>query len=409
MENPEGTLSLPVPSLEYEEHTWIAESDGMASRAARAAGSGPYRSALVPRIAGLSIQLDGALSADTEEAVAALTAFDRYAASRLGAQSPTLGPMSSVLLRTESTSSSQIENLTVGARQLALAEIEQASSENARVVAANVRAMEAALRLSDELDVDAVLTMHSELVSGQRGWEQHAGRLRGQLVWVGRSAISPRGASFVAPQAGLVPAALADLTAFMRRDDLPVLVQTAIAHAHFETIHPFVDGNGRTGRALVHALLRAKNVLTRTTAPVSAGLLRRTEAYFDALTSYRAGEAAPIVLEFAGAARFAASTGEQLVDSLAAELEDARRRMAGLRPQAAAWRVLPHLVAHPVVNSALVARLLGSSGTTAQRAIAQLTDAGVLSERSGLKRNRVWQHDGVLRILDAYAAALTRH
>ncbi|WP_102159675.1 Fic family protein [Zhihengliuella halotolerans] len=408
MGNPGGTLSLPVTPLGHEDHTWIAESDGMSSRAALAAGSGPYRSAVVPPISQLSVHLDGSMSADSEEAVAALASFDRYASSRLGSQSTTLGPMSAVLLRTESTSSSQIENLTVGARQLALAELDQSTSDNARVVVANVRAMEAALRLADALDLDAILTMHAELMAGQRGWEVHAGRLREQLVWVGRSAVSPRGASFIAPQPELVPAALADLTEFMRRDDLPVLVQTAIAHAQFETIHPFVDGNGRTGRALVHALLRAKNILTQTTAPVSAGLLRRTESYFEALTAYRSGDAAPIVAEFAGAARFAARTGEDLVDSLEDQLDAARRSMSSLRPQAAAWRVLPHLVAHPVINAHLVSRLLGTSGTTAQRALAQLTEAGVLSERSGLKRNRVWQHGGILGILDAYAAALTQ-
>ncbi|GHD05762.1 Fic family protein [Zhihengliuella salsuginis] len=408
METPEGTLSLPVPPLGYENHTWIAESDGMTSRAALAAGSGPYRSAVVPPISKLSVQLNGTMSADSEEAIAALASFDHYATSKLGAQSTTLGPMSAVLLRTESTSSSQIENLTVGARQLALAELDQSTSDNARVVVANVRAMEAALRLADQLDLDAILTMHAELMSGQRGWEEHAGHLRQQLVWVGRSAVSPRGASFVAPQPGLVAAALADLTDFMHRDDLPVLVQTAIAHAQFETIHPFVDGNGRTGRALVHALLRAKSVLTQTTAPVSAGLLRRTDSYFEALTAYRSGNAAPIVAEFAGAARFAARTGEDLVDSLADQLDAARQRMSSLRRQAAAWKVLPHLVTHPVINAHLVARLLDTSGTTAQRALAQLAETGVLSERSGFKRNRVWQHDGILRVLDDYASTLTR-
>lgn len=178
MGNLGGTLSLPVPPLGYEDHTWIAESDGMSSRAALAAGSGPYRSAVVPPISQLSVHLDGSLSADSEEAVAALASFDRYASARLGSQSTTLGPMSAVLLRTESTSSSQIENLTVDARQLALAELDQSTSDNARVVVANVRAMEAALRLAGALDLDAILTMHAELMAGQRGWEEHAGRLR---------------------------------------------------------------------------------------------------------------------------------------------------------------------------------------------------------------------------------------
>ncbi len=108
--------------------------------------------------------------------------------------------MSSILLRTELSSSSQIENLTVGAKELALAEIGQAKSADAQVVTANVRTMEAALALSGQLDEDSILAMHHELLSGQPGWEQHAGRYRDQLVWVGSSAITPRGAAHVAPQ-----------------------------------------------------------------------------------------------------------------------------------------------------------------------------------------------------------------
>ncbi|MFD6135991.1 Fic family protein [Isoptericola sp. NPDC060257] len=179
--------------------------------------------------------ITAALSANPEEATAALSRFDGYAAKVLGTTSPTLGPMSSILLRTESASSSQIEDLTVGPRQLALAEIEQSTSTDARTVVANARAMEAALALADRLDTDAILEMHRALLSGQHGWEDHAGRWRDQLVWIGTSANCPRGASHVAPQAPLVPAAMEDLVEFVRRDDVPVLLQAAVAHVQFET------------------------------------------------------------------------------------------------------------------------------------------------------------------------------
>lgn len=399
---------LPFPSLGYEDHTWVAEVDGMSSRAKIAAASGSYRSAVVPAVAGYDPHLPADLAADAEEATSALSRFDTYAAAVLGGDSPALGPMSSILLRTESTSSSQIENLTVGARQLALAEIDQSTSGNARVVVANVRAMEAALRLADRLDEAAVLTMQAELMRTQPGWAEHAGRYRRRLVWIGTSTVTPRGASHVAPQPEHVPTAMADLVRFMSRDDLPVLVQAAIAHAQFETIHPFADGNGRTGRAIVHALLRAKGILASTTAPVSAGLLKDTGRYFDALTTYRQGDARPIVEAFADASRFAASSGKQLVDDLTAQVDDARARLTGLRPQAAAWRVVPHLVAHPVVNAHLLTTTLGLNAVAAQRALAQLTEAGVLEERTGKQRNRVWQHPGIIDVLDVYAQQLRR-
>lgn len=399
---------LPVPPLTFEEHYWVAQNDGMRSRAEMSAASGPYESSLTSPIAALELDLPADLAADAEEAASALARFSLYAHATLGNHSSALGPMSSILLRTESASSSQIENLTVGARNLALAELDESTSTNARLVVANVRAMEAALELADRLDSAAILAMHAQLLANQPGWEDHAGRYREQLVWVGSSAVTPRGAQHVAPQPEHVPAAIDDVVRFMGRDDLPVLVQAAIAHAQFETIHPFVDGNGRTGRALVHVLVRAKGIVTETTAPISAGLLKNTQGYFEALSTYRVGDARPIVERFAEASRFAASSGASLVDSLAAQIAIARARLTGLRSDAAGWRVLPHLVAHPVINAAFLQRHLGFTGVTAQRALAQLTDAGVLVERTGKLRGRVWQHSGVLEILDAYAQALYR-
>ncbi|GAA1451037.1 Fic family protein [Nesterenkonia lacusekhoensis] len=192
--------------------------------------------------------------------------------------------MSAILLRTESASSSQIENLTAGARQLALAELEESRSNSARVVIGNVHAMEAALHLADRLDEDALLTMQRILVQEQPQSENYAGRYRNSLVWVGISGVSPIGASHISPQAEHIAPAMDDLIRFIRRADMPVLLQAALAHAQFETIHPFEDGNGRTGRALVHAMLKGKGLVTSTTAPplcrpaeADAELLRRAD------------------------------------------------------------------------------------------------------------------------------------
>jgi len=375
-----------------------------------AAASGSYERTIPPAIADLRLSIPADLATDIEEAAAALASFDRYAASALGPDSPTLGPMSTILLRTESASSSQIENLTVSARQLAMAQIEESTSDNARVVAANVSAMEAALRLADHLDAAAILEMHRVLLIAQRDVAQHAGHFRDQLVWVGTSAVSPRGAAHVAPHHERVPGAIEDLVAFMGRNDLPVLVQAAIAHAQFETIHPFVDGNGRTGRAIVHALLRSKGLVVSTTAPVSAGLLTDTRAYTDALQAYRRGDAAPIVEQFARASLFAASSGTRLVDDLAAQLDEARAALKEmrLRSDAGAWKVLPALIAQPVVNVRFVQDRLGMNQVGAHRALDQLVSAGVLVERTGLRRNRLWQHAGIVAVLDTYAEGLRR-
>jgi Fic family protein len=399
---------LSIPAVGHEDNQWAVDPEGPYNRAERTRGSGPYRSTVPSPIAHYRPEIPMDLASDLDDATHALVTFDSHSASTLGPESPALGPMSAVLLRTESSTSSQIENLTAGARQLALAELDESKSVNAKMIIANVRALEAALRLADQLDESSILTMHRELLIRQPGWEDHAGVYRNQLVWVGGERSSPRGAEHIAPQSSLIKGAMRDLLKFIDRDDLPVLAQAAIAHAQFETIHPFTDGNGRTGRALVQAMLRGKGLIAHTAAPISAGLLRNTRVYFAALTAYRAGDAAPIVREFSSASRYAAFTGKMLVDSLAAEQGSARQRLGTLRKQAGAWAVLPHLIAQPVVNTSYLQEKLGMNAMSAGRALAQLTESGILTEATGLRRNRVWQQSEILSILDEYAARIGR-
>ena len=396
-----------VPAITYEEHQWVAEPDGMSGRARRARASGSYQSCVPSRIKDYSPDLPSDVAADVEEAAAALAQLDTFVSSAMD-DADVETPMGAILLRTESASSSQIEQLTVGARQLGLAEISQSTSENAKTVMGNVRAMESALAIAGDIDESTILAIHRRLLSNQAGWEQHAGQYRQQLVWVGRSGLGPVNASFVAPEPELVPGAMADVVCFMNRLDLPVIVQIAVAHAQFETIHPFVDGNGRTGRALIHAMLRRSGLVTHIAVPLSAGLLVDTERYFDSLNSYRKGDTLPIVQQFTDASRFAARSGTKLIQDLRNQVDKDRALLAGLRPQAIAWRVLPWLSAHPVLNARTLIDELGLSEISAQRTLSQLTSAGVLVERTGLRRNRVWQHEAILSILDEYAAGLRR-
>lgn len=399
---------IPIRAIGRDERRWTPIDTGYHSKAELERQTGDYASAVTPEIADWRPVLSGEAAADLDDASHALRIFDGRAVYALGANDPAIGPMSAILLRTESASSSQIENLTASARQLALAEIDESEKRNALTVVGNVRAMEAAVALSDRIDVRSILEMHRELLRHQAGMEEHAGQLRNELVWIGRGEAGPIGAEFVAPQPERLQGALADLVAFSRRNDVPPLMQIAVAHAQFETIHPFVDGNGRTGRALAQAMVRNKGLVSHATVPISAGLLRDTEGYFDALAAFREGDAGPIVHSFAQASRFAAVSGWKLVDALAEELRESQEKLAGLRRNALAWSVLPRLVGQPIINARYLKRELGMSDAAAQRAADALVERGVLVERTGLRRNRIWQHPGMLAALDEYAAAIHR-
>ncbi|MCG5432606.1 Fic family protein [Mycobacterium sp. MYCO198283] len=344
-------------------------------------------------IADLVLELPSFVLADAESASREIARFD----AELGGE---IAPFASVLLRSESAASSQIENLTASARAIGEAELPGGKSKrNAAMVVANTAAMQAAVTLSDTLNADSIRTMHRALMIND---PRHTpGEFRTEPVWIG-SGSTPIGATFVGPRHELIPGAIGDLIAFAYRADVPALPQIAVSHAQFETIHPFTDGNGRTGRALVQAMLRNKGLTRQVTVPVSAGLLADTGAYFAALTSYRDGDAAPIVESFSRATILAIANGRQLV----VELREIRENWNGVisaRSDSAVWKVADLLTRRPVLNAVLLAQELGIESTNAHRYLNPLTKAGILIETTNGPRNRVWRSPEVLAALDAFA------
>jgi Fic family protein len=387
------------PHLGWEERDWVPRiPPELVSATVRERHNGPYQAAVVPPIADLPLRLPSAVMAQAAEASAEIARFD----AELGAE---VAPFATVLLRSESASSSRIENLTSGAKSIALAELGSRDKRNATEIVGNVAAMRAALDLADRLDAAAILAMHEALMGEHEA--DIAGRWRCEQVWIGGDSFGPHGAEFVPPHHEHVPSLIADLLSYTRRVDLPLLAQAAIAHAQFETIHPFPDGNGRTGRALLHAMLRGRDLTRNVTVPVSAGLLADTGAYFDALTAYREGQPAIIVSKLAEASFAATRNGRELV----ADLRAVRAGWDGAikaRRNAAAWRLADLLLRQPVVDAAAIATDLGIAPQNAQRAIAPLAEAGILEEFTGFQRNRMWQSREVLSALDAFARRASR-
>jgi Fic family protein len=314
-------------------------------------------------------------------------------------------PFAAILLRSESASSSQIENLTSGAKQIALAELGEDAKRNAAQIVGNVHAMQAAIALSERLDAASILEMHRTLM-GTAG-PDIAGTWRTQRVWIGGGGYSPHRAVFVPPHADRVRAAIDDLVAFGARDDIPALQHAAIAHAQFETIHPFSDGTGRTGRALIHALLRKRALTGSVTVPVSAGLLVDTRGYFDALTAYRHGDPAPIVEAVAQASFDAVANGRQLVGDLRGVQEGWVSRLKA-RSDSTVWPLMGLVLRQPVINTAVVQDELGVSHTNAMKAVGRLVEIGALAEVGGRRRSILWQSSEVLSALDAFAARAGR-
>ncbi len=389
------------PAVDHEELEWRSSDTSFipASRRVRSASSGPYRAAVLPPIASVAqVPLPHEIATEAVDAAAEIARFD----AELGGE---IAPFAAILLRTEAAASSKIEHLTASVRSIALAEIGDRSRRNASSIVANTHAMTAAVELADHLDEASILAMHRALMEEEH--PEWAGRWRTEQVWIGGSDYSPHLAVFVPPHHGRVSGAICDLVAFMSRNDIPPLVQATVAHAQFESIHPFPDGNGRVGRALVHAMLRSKGLTRNITVPVSAGLLTDTDAYFAALDAYHEGDPAPIVLSFSEAAFAAIDNGRKLVR----DLHDVRRRWdevivarRGSTPRALAEL----LVRQPVVDSPFIQRELKVSAQNVNLAIRRLVGAGVLNEIGSAERNRKWEARDVLVALDAFAARAGR-
>jgi Fic family protein len=311
-------------------------------------------------------------------------------------------PFSSILLRSESAASSRIEQLTATAQAIALAELGDGTRKNATMIVSNTRAMEAAIALADQLDTISIIEMQATLLGDQH--PEWVGTWRDTQVWIGGRRYGPHGSMFTPPHHDRVPAAMSDLVAFAGRDDIQSLVHAALVHAQFETIHPFPDGNGRTGRAVVHALLRRRGITRNVTVPISAGLLVDVNAYFDSLGEYRQGHIEPIIEQMTDAAFTAIGNATAMLADLDAVAAEWRDRIIA-RSDSAVWRLADLLMRQPAVNSNVVGEALQVSRPAALNAIGKLEDVGVLVKARGQERNRAWVAVDVVADLDRFADA----
>jgi len=381
------------PGIEHTTHEWhpTTEYGVRATRATERPQT--YEAAVPPMIAALTPHLSAEAIAEAEEAVQELSRFD----AEMGAQVAGFAP---VLLRSESASSSQIEHLTASARAIFSAELGAKAGRNAEQIAANTRSLQAALDLSTQVTPKTIAGMHEVLMAGQL--RHTPGTFRTEPVWIGTRSDSPIGAEYVAPHHDMVPALIDDLTRFANRLDVPALTSVAIAHAQFETIHPYTDGNGRTGRALAQSMLRFRGVTRNVAVPVSAGLLADVEGYHRALNAYRAGDIEPIVRAFSNASFRAVGNSRQLVGDIAT-IRESWNGMLKARRDSNAWKLLDVLTRRPVLDSATAAAELGIAQPNVYPPMRALVDAGIVKSKAEHQLGPFWRSDEILHAIDEFA------
>jgi Fic family protein len=317
-----------------------------------------------------------------------------------------LEAIATTLLRSEALGSSFIEGLRASNKRLALAAYEPVSADpTARAVLGNVRAMERAIEIGTarrRFRLDDVLDIHRTLLEGTTE-ARFAGIVRTDQNWIGGRGTSPRDATFVPPPPDRVPGLFDDLVAFVNLDDLPAISQAAIAHAQFETIHPFGDGNGRAGRCLIHVILRRRGVAPRLVPPISVVLATNAKCYIAGLTDFRAGRADDWIGSFADTVATATRSTNQLRTRIDELLDELVQRAGAPRTDSVARKIIRGLPQQPVVNADVAASAYEVTPTAARAALNRLQDTGVLvPTRVGRRRDREWISDELFHLLDAF-------
>jgi cell filamentation protein, protein adenylyltransferase len=241
---------------------------------------------------------------------------------------------------------------------------------------------------------------HKRLMKGMRGSNKQPGAVRKSQNWIGGT--RPGTARFVPPPPEDVPDALTALERWIHSDDpLPPLIKVGLAHVQFETIHPFLDGNGRIGRLLIALLLEHWGILKSPLLYLSLAFKRHQREYYDRLSAVRTdGDWEGWTDFYLTCVREAAADGIDVAQRLFALLGKDRRRLTGSdRATVAAIQLLDMLPDHPMVTVPRASQMLKSTAPTARKAVGILVEVGVLRETTGKQRDRVFAYHKYLQVL----------
>ena len=386
----------------------------------RARKGGTFQAFIPDRLVERPFKIDARVAADIADAERAMIELDATVATDRDPHR--LEVLARLLLRAEAVGSSRVEGLVVSPRKLAVADAAPGTKPSARAeeVVRNIRALQEALDLASKpgpVTVDQLCAIHTRLLAQTRD-ASLGGLVRTEQNWIG--GYTPLDADYVPPPPSQVPPLLEDLCAFLSSDEVSPLMHAAIAHAQFETIHPFADGNGRTGRALLQLVLRRRGLCRQFVPPLSLVLATWSGRYIAALMGTRIarGPGTPTDEEgwnrwletVAEAARVACEQAheyerrvDELVDSWRARVLE---KVGALRTDAAAWVLLDCLAAAPLLTARTAVQLTGRSPRAIDGAIAQLVRAGVLKQVGGRQRYRLFEATGVFDIITETERAL---
>lgn len=395
---------------------WLSEGAGR-SRKERA--SGAYEYFLPAKLRDMDIALEPDVVGDVGRAEAEIVKLNAEA----GALHSTEG-LARLLLRAEAVSSSYIEGLSIGTRRLLKAEMNLSGDasfkfdEAAAEVVCNIHAMEYAIDAAAEeaaVGVGTILGIHRALCENTR-IERFGGEVRTVQNWVGGNSYNPLQADYIPPAPEHVMPLLEDVAAYCNDTVVSPVVQAALVHAQFESIHPFIDGNGRTGRALIHLILKRRGLAPSIVPPISLCMATRAADYVQGLGEFRyldgdnpARVRAGIndwVSFFAGACIRACEEALSFEDDARALQDGWRERLGSVRKGSALEALIGEMVGMPLFTIGTASATTGRSFSAMSAAVERCVEAGIAKPIGNQRRNRTFEVPEVINEFNVFERRL---
>lgn len=393
---------------------WASEGQGR-TRAERRSGS--YEYYLPTPLASLHMALEPDVVGDVARAERAIEKLNVEAEALHSSEG-----IARLLLRAEAVSSSHIEGLSIGAKRLLKAEANLTDGsfrhdEAATEIVGNIHAMQDALNAAQGpglVTTETILRIHQRLCADTR-IERFGGMIRERQNWIGGNSYNPLGAEYVPPAPRHVAGLLDDLAGYCNDEVASPVLQAALAHAQFESIHPFVDGNGRTGRALIHLLLKRRGLAPNLVPPISLVLATHAESYVGGLAGFRSLDSDGRRLHdgindwvsfFAGACLTACEEAAAFEESAARLQREWREKLGPIRANSALDVLLPELVGMPLFTMKMAAASTGRAVSAVTLAVNKCLESGIVVLMRDQKRNRGFEVPDVINEFNIFERRL---
>ncbi len=376
--------------VSYEKRFYNPEfTDTKLAKRKRMMTDKPYLSATIKDLSQIKIEISQEtqdLLLDSVEGLARLDGYVHHYRDLI----------SMVMLRAEALSSSQIEHYSASNRSVALAQIHKKQSTEAMIIKSNLESLILGISSKEPLDTSKIIQLNQTLLKNPTM------DVRTRINWIGTPNSIPHEATYVPPHPEHLNLFMSQFIAFCNRNDMHPLIQSAIAHAYFELIHPFEDGNGRVGRILIQCLLREKQFLEFLSMPFSVGIVHDQVRYIQALNDFKEGNYETIIIVLLENTLYLVPKVYDTLEKLI-KLKQNWKAKLNIRQDALAWKILDDLIAQPVIDVKYIREKHQANDQAVRNNIQTLVNVGILNIIGNDSRDVAYESIEVLDLLDQFS------